>query len=96
MRMKRIAERAERGWTQLQQQTAAKKNSGLLLSGRGLRKPIRLRALEAALREASATTAPTIIGGVALAEGAIAVGLRAYDETPSALPLDAVALVFKP
>ena len=99
-RMREIAERAECGWTRLQPSSSpSKKTRGLILRSTrpGDRKTVRLSALEALLREFEFATKdpPWIVGGVALSDGAIAVGVRVYDPAQMGSPWNAVALLLK-
>lgn len=91
-RKRAVARKSDRGWTGLSRPEAAVRQDALILTGN--RRTFRLDTLGAVLRglpESAGTAEPLLLGGVLLAEGWLAVGVRSFLREPAPQICDSVA-----
>lgn len=89
--------KSERGWTELSRPMTAARSEGLLLTEG--KRTIRLDALDEILRGLPGPLGeaePLLLGGVLLAEGWLAVGIRTFVRVPAFRMYDSVARVAMP
>lgn len=92
-----VIKESERGWIELSRPLTAARSEGLILTEG--RQSFRIAALEEVLRglpDPLGTSDPLLLGGVLLAEGWLAVGLRSFVRTPTFRMYDSVARVAVP